>query len=334
MASHTLTSSEIEQASPVLDACPVCGAQSGEVIYSDASDPLTGDSFQVIACSGCGVAYTSPRPLSADRYYPQRYRAYGPLLTRILGAFYRMRVSRWAAWKREGGSVLEVGCGLGLMLAAFSQFGWKATGIERNEEVVARIRPMPGVEITTIAVEELPVDVRFDLIVMFHVLEHIGDPVQLLRECAKRLAPGGRLVVNVPNFGSWQARFAGPKWLHLDVPRHLVHYTPQTLAATFERAGLKASEFRFVSIEHDPYGWVESASNRLTSRLTGRSNTLTRFLMGIDRFGLGVALSGVIGAVLAVPALVLACFSWTFGKGAVTEATAVSDGKGPRGRTF
>ena len=140
--------------------------------------------------------------------------------------------------------------------------------------------------------------------------------------------------MNVPNFGSWQARFAGPKWLHLDVPRHLVHYTPKTLAATFERAGLKASEFRFVSIEHDPYGWVESASNRLTSRLAGRSNTLTRFLMGIDRFGPGVALSMVIGAVLAVPAFVFSCLSWAFGSGAVMEATAISDGKGPRGRTF
>jgi SAM-dependent methyltransferase len=312
----------------------VCGARSGEVVYSEACDPLTGDSFQVIACSGCGVAYTSPRPTSADRYYPQRYRAYGPLLTRILGAFYRMRVARWAAWKRDGGSVLEVGCGLGLMLAAFSQHGWRATGIERNAEVIARIHPMPGVEITTRAVEELPLEARFDLIVMFHVLEHIGDPVQLLRGCARRLAPGGRLIVNVPNFGSWQARFAGPKWLHLDVPRHLVHYTPKTLAATFERAGLKASEFRFVSIEHDPYGWVESASNRLTSRLAGRSNTLTRFLMGIDRFGPGVALSMVIGAVLAVPAFVFSCLSWAFGSGAVMEATAISDGKGPRGRTF
>ena len=244
-------------------------------------------------------------------------------------------MSRWAAWKRDGGSVLEVGCGLGLMLAAFSQHGWRATGIERDEEVIARIHPMPGVEITTLAVEELPLEARFDLIVMFHVLEHIGDPVQLLRECAKRLAPGGRLIVNVPNFGSWQARFAGANWVHLDVPRHLVHYTPQTVAATLERAGLEVSDFRSVSIEHDPYGWVESASNRAgRSRLTGRSNTLTRFLMGIDRLGLGVALSAVIGAVLAVPAFVLACVSWAFGKGAVMEATAISSGKGPRGRTF
>jgi SAM-dependent methyltransferase len=245
-----------------------------------------------------------------------------------------MRVSRWAAWKPEGGSVLEIGCGPGLMLAAFSQRGWKAMGIERNEEVVARVHRMPGVQITTLPVAELPVEARFDLILMFHVLEHIGDPVQLLRECAKRLVTGGRLIVNVPNFGSWQARFAGTKWLHLDIPRHLVHYTPQTLAATFERAGLRVSEVGFVSIEHDPYGWVESASNRLTSRLTGRSNTLTRFLMGIDGFGPGVALSGALAAVLALPALVLACASWVCGSGALMEATAISVAEAPRDRTF
>jgi len=187
--------------------------------------------LRVVECSSCGATYTAPRPASMDRYYPRRYRAYGPLVTLILGAFYRMRVSRWAAWKPKGGSVLEIGCGSGLMLAAFSQRGWKAVGIERNEEVVARVRPGPGVEITTLPVEELPAEARFDLILMFHVLEHIGDPVRLLRECAKRLAPGGRVVVNVPNFGSWQARFAGTNWLHLDIPRHLVHYTPKTLAA-------------------------------------------------------------------------------------------------------
>lgn len=265
-----------------------------------------------------------------DRYYPRRYRAYGPLVTLVLGAFYRMRVSRWAAWKPKGGSVLEIGCGSGLMLAAFSQRGWKAVGIERNEEVVARVRPGLGVEITTLPVEELPAEARFDLILMFHVLEHIGDPVQLLLECAKRLAPGGRVVVNVPNFGSWQARFAGTNWLHLDIPRHLVHYTPKTLAATFERAGLKVSRIGFVSIEHDPYGWVESASNRIT----GRSNTLTRFLMGIDRFGPGVALSGLLGAVLALPALLLACASWLCGCGALMEATAVSVAESSGDRTF
>jgi SAM-dependent methyltransferase len=300
------------------DSCPVCTAPRGSVLYAEARDPITLGSFRVSECSVCRVAYTEPRPASLDRYYPQGYRGYGPLVTRILGAFYEMRVSRWARRKPGGGSVLEIGCGPGLMLAAFAQRGWKALGIERNEEAAQRARRTPGLEITANPVEELPADARFDLIVMFHVLEHIAEPVTLLRECAKRLALGGRLIVNVPNFSSWQSRFAGSSWLHLDVPRHLVHFSPQTFAATLARAGLKLTELRYASLEHDPYGWVESTLNCIT----GRPNTLTRFLMGIEPFGPTVVFSLLLGAILMPAALILALASWAAGRGALMEATA------------
>ena len=302
------------------DTCPVCGGRTNRVIYPAAHDPITLDSFRVVECCGCGLAYTTPRPLVLDRYYPSRYRAYGSLVTRVLGTLYEMRVSRWTRSKPEGETVLEVGCGPGLMLAAFKRHHWRVFGIERSEEVAARARSIPGVEIVTTSIENLPADARFDLIILFQVLEHIGEPVALLSECAKRLEPGGKVIVNVPNFASWQSRFAGPKWLHLDVPRHLNHFTPESLAQTLERAGLKLDELRFASLEHDPYGWVESA----ISRISGRTNRVTRFLMGLDPFGPAVFFSFVLGAMLMPLALLLAGVSWLAGKGALMEAVAVS----------
>ena len=302
----------------VRNTCPVCGAGVGRVIYSEARDPITLDIFRVSECDTCHLAYTEPRPTSLDRYYPQRYRDYGPLVTYILKTLYAARVARWANGKPTGGAVLEIGCGPGLMLAAFAQRGWRALGVERNEEAAARARSTPGVEITAAPLEQLPGEARFDLIILFHVLEHIREPVPLLKECAKRLAPGGRVIVNVPNFASWQSRFAGPCWLHLDVPRHLVHFTPETLANTFERSGLKLKEVGYKSFEHDPYGWIQSA----LSRITGRLNTLTRFLMGMEPFSARVALSVVIGIVLCTPALCLAIISWPFRRGALMEVIA------------
>lgn len=300
------------------DPCPVCSGLQARLIYPVARDPITLDAFHVSECARCGVAYTDPRPDSLDRYYPKRYREYGSFVKAILGTFYARRVARWANDKPAGGSVLEIGCGPGLMLAAFAGRGWKALGIERNEEAATLARGAAGVEITAAPVEELPADRQFDLIVMFHVLEHIGEPVTLLKECAKRLAPGGRVIVNVPNFASWQSRFAGPVWLHLDVPRHLVHFTPQTLSATFEKAGLRVNEIHYASFEHDPYGWVESTLNRIT----GRANTLTRFLMGIEPWGGRVAFSILFGAPLVPAAFCLALVSWLFGKGALMEVSA------------
>jgi len=301
------------------ESCPVCGASRGRPIYAEARDPITLDCFRVVTCTACGVAYTIPRPYSLDRYYPLKYRGYGWLVTRVLNALYGIRVARWARFKPTGGSVLEVGCGPGLILAALHRRGWRVFGIERNQAVAEAACRNLGLEIVATPVEALPADARFDLIIMFQVLEHISDPVVLLRECARRLAPDGRVIVNVPNFSSWQSRFAGSKWLHLDAPRHLVHFTPQTLAATLERAGLKLTDLRFASLEHDPYGWVESAINRVT----GRANTLTRFLMGLDSFGPAVLLSFLLGAVLVPPALILSVTSWMARRGALMEATAI-----------
>src|SRR6266436_9019338 len=90
--------------------------------------------------------------------------------------------------KPEGGSVLEVGCGPGLMLAAFRRRGWRVFGIERNEAAAETARQTLGPNTIATSMEGLPADARFDLIVLFQVLEHIGEPVALLREYANLLA--------------------------------------------------------------------------------------------------------------------------------------------------
>lgn len=298
--------------------CPVCAARNNSPIYPEAQDPITWDRFQIVKCSLCGLAYTVPRPSVMDRYYPPKYRAYGPVAQSVLSALYRMRVARWALLKPAGGTVLEVGCGPGLMLAAFRRRGWQVLGIERSREAVEAAKAVSGVKIVATPVHALPPDARFDLIVMFQVLEHIAEPVALLRECASRLAPGGFLIVNVPNFASWQARFGGSKWLHLDPPRHLSHFTPQTLSGTLQRAGLQLVQLTFASPEHDPYGWVEST----ISRVTGRANRLTRLLTGLDPLGPAGLLFFLLGGVLALPALLLAAASWPAKNGALMEGIA------------
>src|ERR1700681_99324 len=101
------------------ETCPVCGASGSRTIYAEARDPITLDSFRVVTCSTCGVSYTKPRPYSLDHYYPARYRGYGSIVILVLRALYNLRVSRWSRIKPKGGSVLEIGCGPGLMLAAF-----------------------------------------------------------------------------------------------------------------------------------------------------------------------------------------------------------------------
>jgi SAM-dependent methyltransferase len=212
------------------------------------------------------------------------------------------------------------------MLAAFRRRGWRVFGVERNEAAAETARQTFGPDAIATSLEGLPADARFDLIVLFQVLEHIGEPVALLREYARRLAPGGLLIANVPNFSSWQSRFAGSKWMHLDVPRHLVHYTPESMTHTLKCAGLTVFALGFTSFEHDPYGWVEST----ISRVTGRTNTLTRWLMGLDEFSTHVLFSWILGIALLPLALLLAAVSWVAGSGALMEAIAVDSNAAPK----
>jgi SAM-dependent methyltransferase len=298
-------------------ACPVCAATSASTLYPTAPDPITGQTFSIQICAACGVAFTAPRPADLEPYYPPRYRGYGPFVTAVLQALYARRVRKWARHdSAQGRSILEIGCGPGLMLEVFQRAGWSVLGLERNTAAAAQAARL-GVPVRSCDVAELPDIPAFDLIVMFNVLEHLAHPVQVLAACARRLKPGGELIVNVPNLASWQARFGGPVWLHLDPPRHLVHFSYATLREAFERAGLRAAGVSFVSFEHDPYGWSESAINRIM----GRSNVLTRYLMGFDRFGAATTLAAGLFALLALPAALLSVASWLAGCGALMEVT-------------
>src|SRR5258705_7624494 len=112
--SLTVTLPSVIEPSPGADTCPVCGTLDFTSIYNDARDPITLDSFRVVECSSCGAVYTIPRPASLDRYYPCHYRAYGPLVTRILSAFYGLRGSPFARLQTQRAPLLIVGCGSGL----------------------------------------------------------------------------------------------------------------------------------------------------------------------------------------------------------------------------
>jgi SAM-dependent methyltransferase len=258
-----------------------------------------------------------------DRYYPPAYRGYSGLTKAALQALYRGRVRSWVNGSTEPGEVLEVGCGPGFMLDALRRRGWRVMGVERTDAMASHAREELGLDVIAGDVEDVPSDRSFDLIVLFQVLEHMTAPHETLAACAARLKPHGRLIVAVPNVGSWQARFGGPYWVHLDAPRHLFHFTPSGLRRQFERAGLTVTSTRFASFEHDPYGWVESS----ISRVTRRQNVLTRFLMGIDKGSPRAWLCVAAAAVLAVPATLLSVVSWAARQGAVMEMTAVRHGE-------
>ncbi len=160
------------------------------------------------------------------------------------------------------GRLLDVGAGSGMYLDQMRMLGWDVVGVEPDEAAVAVAKEHfglivhPGVVEDALAEGTLARD-SFDAIVLTHVVEHLPDPVGTLRACASLLKPGGRLVIVTPNTESLGHRLYGGSWRGCDPPRHLHLFSPRTLAACVEQAGLRAVR-TWTSASAARFFWVPS----------------------------------------------------------------------------
>jgi 2-polyprenyl-3-methyl-5-hydroxy-6-metoxy-1,4-benzoquinol methylase len=305
-----------------LEACRICGTALDSSAAMPARDYATGDAFRVVHCATCDTRSTRPVPASLDAYYGAAYRRYDGLAGRILCALVRRRARGWLRG-RPTGTVIEIGAGNGYMLGEFRRCGWHAYGTERDTATAKLAASESGATVIVGEVDALDPAVRAELVVIFHVLEHVASPVSTLRAAAARLATGGEVIVSVPNAASWQARIFGASWFHLDVPRHLHHFSPAAMAAAMRAAGLEIRGMSFVSVEHDPFGWVQSTLNAVGFQ----PNALATSLTARARPGGGELPARAIALIIALPALVLAAVSWVAGAGAVMTVRASRPGR-------
>jgi SAM-dependent methyltransferase len=159
--------------------------------------------------------------------------------------------------------VLDVGCGRGLLLDGLRRLGWRVVGTELDERAAHYARHRLGLHVFTGSLQGMAFpDDEFDLVVLWHVLEHLPCPLAVLCEVSRILRPGGLLVLAVPDFASCEAQWAGPHWFHLDVPRHLTHFTPRTLEGLVREAGLRVRRRERLCIEYDLFSFVQTVQNK------------------------------------------------------------------------
>jgi SAM-dependent methyltransferase len=236
-----------------------------------AQDFVTQHSFQIAHCLACGFDVTSPQPNPTEigTYYPEGY--YGdagdrrfPWIVEVLQkALYAQRVRMVESVGHiRNARVLDIGCGRGLLLAAFRRRGWEPQGTELSETAARYARQVAGVPVEIGRVEEIrfPAN-QFDAVTMWHVLEHVPDPRVVLAEVSRILRPGGVLLVGVPNFSGFEARFFRDKWFHLDVPRHVTHLTKAALKQSLGEHGFHDRRWSGFAPEYDAFSFVQSALN-------------------------------------------------------------------------
>jgi len=301
--------------------CRVCGSAESTTVFDQAKDYITDELFMVRFCTRCGVGFTHPLPASMSRFYPSYYRQYSRFPQAMLRLLYGWRARSWIQPLSASGRALEIGCGNGWMLRELRRRGWSVVGNERTVQSALFASTVNGLPVFVGQLEALKPLPQFELIILFQVLEHLTDPLRTLRQCASLLKEGGILVVSVPNMKSWQAKWTGQSWFHLDVPRHLFHFSPSSLSHTLELAGFDVVAVRFASLVHDPYGWVQSLLNQLGFP----HNLLTKVLMGMNRRAV-LSPAGLVmvfaAALLVVPGLLMAMTSWGVGAGAFIEVVA------------
>ena len=259
-------------------ACPLCGA-NGVLLYGEMPDRLYGapGKWNLKRCiaTGCGLAWLDPMPSKEDTgkayqiYFTHQdspagtrrridrpslllIKALKPLLKLFMYSTGLRR--REKEWRRRaecayldvavpGGRVLDVGCGMGDLLDRLRRRGWAVEGTDVDAAALEYARAKHGLTVHLGDLDDLRIPAEsFDAITMSHVIEHVYEPVSLLRECLRVLKPGGRLVSVTPNLDGLGHRWFGEDWLGLDPPRHLHLFTKTTLKVCAESAGFGSFE--------------------------------------------------------------------------------------------
>jgi SAM-dependent methyltransferase len=230
--------------------CDICGGALETAIVA-ARDPQTGDRFSVLRCTRCGLGHTRPQPTDLGAYYGPAYHGGRHGVSERFCMSRRLRFVKAVGPSRR---LLDFGCGDGGFLEAAGAAGLDAVGVE----VESRHARAKGLHV----VERLDdVAGAFDVLTLWHSLEHVPSPLETMTSALAHLAIGGHVIVAVPNFASLQSSVFGARWFHLDVPRHLHHFTRLSLETLFARLGVEPVRSWATESEIDLFGWTQSALN-------------------------------------------------------------------------
>jgi 2-polyprenyl-3-methyl-5-hydroxy-6-metoxy-1,4-benzoquinol methylase len=272
---------EAELAADLVTACPFCGARAELALEaSDRNREITDERFFYDRCLTCRSVFLTNVPTDLGRYYEGDYYHFDPdgeptwrsSEHRRHSASYRVgllgdHVSR--------GHLIEIGSGTGAFASAAQAAGFDVTAIEMDERCCRYLSEREGI---TAICSDRPLEALASLpqasvVAIWHVLEHLANPAEVLDEVAQKLRPGGVLAIGVPNPSSLQFRVLGSRWAHLDAPRHLCLVPPDALIKKGEELGMRTVAMTTKDpegLEFNLFGWINALRRRPASGPTPR----------------------------------------------------------------
>ena len=267
--------------------CPLCQSDKLQPVFSVKDYTVSAENFMLLKCGYCTLVFTQDIPGQqniAAYYASQNYISHSNTQKGFINQLYhRVRTITLTAKRKmivsqtgiRQGKILDVGCGTGAFLNEMKTAGWDITGLEPDD--VARKNAVELFDIHSLSSTEifnLPAN-SFNAITMWHVLEHVHQLHEYVEQLKKLLTEDGRLFIAVPNYTSYDAAYYKAHWAAYDVPRHLYHFSPQSMKSLMQQHGLQV-------IETNPM-WFDSFYVSLLSEQykNGKGNSIKAFLIGL-----------------------------------------------------
>lgn len=274
--------------------CPVCQGKNIAFKLKAEDYTVSHQLFEIWQCSQCNARFTQgiPSPDAIGQYYQSEdYISHtetkSGLINRMYHSVRKITLRSKQNWVKSSvglkhGSILDVGCGTGSFLSYMKQIGWDITGLEPDAGARQVAKQLYQLDIQPIdELFTLPA-ASFDVITLWHVLEHVHGLHAYMEQLHRLLKPGGSLLIAVPNYTSLDAAHYGKYWAAYDVPRHLYHFSPQSMQWLLEKHHFKLHKKHpmvfdsfYVSLLSEKY---KSGKSRL---LSGGWNGFLSYLKGL-----------------------------------------------------
>ncbi len=276
-----------------LAVCPICSSTKFNSLLEIKDVSISQEYFIITKCLGCGFLITSPRPdaNSIGKYYlSEKYISHSGGRKTIIDRIYFLAQILTMRWKynlirsyKLKGEILDYGCGTGAFLNFLQERKWEITGVEPSEN--ARIKAESFLQIKVHQSLDSIIQKKFDVITLWHVLEHIHDLENSLQKIKELLKDDGMIFIAVPNYESADAQKYKEHWAAYDVPRHLWHFSKTTIEKLLIKHKLKLQEIKpmkldsfYVSILSE--GYRNPTHSKMVNGIKGIINGLKSNLAG------------------------------------------------------